>query len=167
MLSCSRICVLLSTRLLVLSCSNKLLLSCSPAGMPSCDRAPKLSCRNEWCTALILLLILLLASFALTPPPALSSSHAEAYAPTATRFPFLDSTGLRMVVHSGCLITCILRIMIMPLAPCESQTGGFNLTYFTYDRALGRFHAAVGSVIGPIWVAPIMSILRMIVHMGV
>ena len=45
--------------------------------------------------------------------------------------------------------------------------GGLNHTYFTYDRALGRFHAAVGSVIGPTWVALIIRILRMIVHMGV
>ena len=30
--------------------------------------------------------------------------------------------------------------------------GGLNHTYFTYDRALGRFHAAVGWVLGPTWV---------------
>ena len=66
----------------------------------------------------------------------------------------------------GGLITCILR-MIVVLAPYESQMGCLNHTYFTHDGALGRFHVAVGSVICPIWVAPIICILRMIVHMGV
>ena len=53
------------------------------------------------------------------------------------------------------------------MALYESQMGGLNHTYFTYDHALGRFDAAVGSVIGPTWVALIIRILRMIVHMGV
>ena len=45
----------------------------------------------------------------------------------------------------GGLITRILR-MIVVLAPYESQMGCLNHTYFTYDGALGRFHAAVGSL---------------------
>ena len=71
-----------------------------------------------------------------------------------------------MIGTCGGLITRILR-MIVPLAPYESQMGGLNHTYFTYDRALRRFHAAVGWVIGRTWVALIIRILRMIVHMGV
>ena len=57
--------------------------------------------------------------------------------------------------------------MIAPLAFYEPQMGGLNHTYFTYDRALGRFHAAAGWVTGRTWVALIIRILRMIVHMGV
>ena len=66
----------------------------------------------------------------------------------------------------GGLIPRILRMIVL-LAIFESQMGGLNHTYFTYDHALGRFDAAVGSVIGPTWVALIIRILRMIVHMGV
>ena len=44
---------------------------------------------------------------------------------------------------------------------------GVNHTYFTYDCALWRFDAAVGWVIGPTWVALIIRVLRMIVHLGV
>ena len=73
---------------------------------------------------------------------------------------------LRMIGSWGCLITR-KNAGIVPLALYESQMGGLNHTYFTYDRALGRFHAAVGWVIGPTWVASIIRILRMIVHMGV
>ena len=58
---------------------------------------------------------------------------------------------LRVIVNPGGLITRILR-MIMHLGGYSSQMGGLNHTYFTYDRALGRFHAAVGWVIGPTWV---------------
>ena len=71
-----------------------------------------------------------------------------------------------MIGSWGCLITR-KNAGIVPLALYESQMGGFNHTYFTYDGALGRFHAAVGSVIGPTWVALIIRILRMIVHIGV
>ena len=56
---------------------------------------------------------------------------------------------------------------IVPLALYESQMGGRNHTYFTHDGALGRFHVAVWWVIGPTWVALIIRILRMIVHLGV
>ena len=90
--------MLLSPRLLVLSCSYEFMLSCFPVGMPSCYRAPKLSYRNESGNALMLLLSLLLVLLALRlpfSPLALSSSHAKAYAPTVTRFPFLDSTGFQ------------------------------------------------------------------------
>ena len=45
--------------------------------------------------------------------------------------------------------------------------GGLNHTYFTYDRALSRFHVADGCVIGRPWVALIIRILRMIVQMVV
>ena len=43
----------------------------------------------------------------------------------------------------GGLITRIL-CMIVILARYESQMGCLNHKYFTYDGALGRFHAAVG-----------------------
>ena len=45
--------------------------------------------------------------------------------------------------------------------------GGLNHTYFMYDRALGRFHVADGWAIGRTWVALIIRILCMMVHMGV
>ena len=71
-----------------------------------------------------------------------------------------------MIGSWGCLITR-KNAGIVPLALYESQMGSLNHSYFTYDHALGRFDAAVGSVIGPTWVALIIRILRMIVHMGV
>ena len=71
-----------------------------------------------------------------------------------------------MIGPWGCLIIH-KNAGIVALALHESQMGGLNHSYFTYDHALGRFHAAVGSVIGPIWVALIIRILRMIVHIGV
>ena len=70
-----------------------------------------------------------------------------------------------MIVLFGCLINGDAGVV--PLAIYESQMGGLNHTYFTYDGALGRFHAAVGSVGGPTWVALIIFILCMIVDMGV
>ena len=71
-----------------------------------------------------------------------------------------------MIGSWGCLITS-KNAGIVPLALYESQMGGLNHPYFTHDGALGLFHVAVGSVICPIWVAPIIRILRMLVHMGV
>ena len=71
-----------------------------------------------------------------------------------------------MIGSWGCLITR-KNAGIVPLAIYESQMGCLNHTYFTYDGALGRFSAAVWWVVGPSWVALIIRILRMTVHLGV
>ena len=79
--------------------------------MPSCCRVPKFLYQNESGNALILLLILLLVSFVLIPPQ-LSLGHAKAYAPTATRFPFLDSTGFRNRAPASAKLT-FLKIKVL------------------------------------------------------
>ena len=71
-----------------------------------------------------------------------------------------------MIGFWGCLITR-RNAGIVPLALYESQMGGLNHTYFTYAGEFGRFHAAVGSVRDPTWVALFVRILGMIVDMGV
>ena len=82
---CSPVCVLLSPRDLVPSCFHEFMLLGSPTVMPSCYRASKLWYRKESGSAL---LFCYLAS-RLTLSPALSSSQANAYAPSVTRVPFL------------------------------------------------------------------------------
>ena len=78
-----------------------------------------------------------------------TSLHPNALPVHALRQVIIQIPAFVGVIGSwGCLITR-KNAGIVPLALYESQMGGLNHTYFTYDGALGRFHAAVGWVIGP------------------
>ena len=94
------------------------------------------------------------------------SSHSNALPVHALRQVIQIVVFVCMIGSWGCLITRILR-MIVVLASYESRMGDLHHTYFTYDGALGCFHAAVGSVRGPTGVALIICILRMVVDMDV
>ena len=63
---------------------------------------------------------------------------------------------LCMIVNLGCLITR-KNAGIVPLAIYESQVGGLNHTYFTYDRDIGPARVADGG-------AFITRVLCMLVH---
>ena len=89
--SCCHLIVLACSWAAVLSHNHRLMNSCSraPALMPSCYLSPTLSYRRGSGHAVLFFLISLIFSSALALSLLPLPSHAKAYAPSVTRFPFL------------------------------------------------------------------------------
>ena len=98
--SCSHTLILSCTHRLILSCSHGFMLSCSPIVMPSRYRPPRALVKEQLGNASFFPFHVFLVSSALSPSQLSFQSHAKAYAPSVTRFPFLLVQVLKIVLPS-------------------------------------------------------------------